>query len=495
MTSAIMPMENEIIIVCLTDLTDSVKSTRELGHEGFLPQVDLFRDTAKAFAELTHGNVIKGKGDGDIIAFKSPDQAMRFAALLQSYCKQKPALQSMTNEVRISIFSGEARVGATDIDGSAINLASRIENIAKPGQVVMNGTLSDSLKAPWGPEKFGRLITSIGTHPMKGGDPPEQELYQLDWSQFCLDSPDDSLSGLIWNHLRAANVDKQNLVVSDLSKPGVVIWPAVPRDVVTAIHRGQTEIIRLLALLGWEVHLLIEDCAGTGEYPRSYSDSFQAKMEHYLSSRDLRLNRISRLSDYYKTSHEDYEKTQELFKEVTAKLSFEQMERINNKHYNPTEVLLRRSSTLKFLSPALSIAVVIHLAQAIDQKVIIVSGEDERKQWRGSYNIPNARAKIAAIMNPILKQDPEHQAFQSSSWPIWDSEGELIEAMTSAEPTNLAWWLFNLHAFIPAFPHTSVEIGSNRFAPTDWPNREQIPETIQAPDLARKVWDLLDPAA
>lgn len=488
-------MDNETIIVCLTDLTDSGESTRDLGHETFLPQVDLFRDTSKAFVELTHGRIIKGKGDGDIIAFRSPDQAVRFAALLQSYYTQKPALESLSNEVRVSLFSGEARVAEADIDGSAINLASRLESIAKPGQIVMNETLSRSLRAPWGPEKCQRLITPIGKHPVKGGDPPEQDLFALDWSQYCLDSPDDSLSGLIWNHLSTANVDKQNLAVADLSKPGVVIWPAVPRDVVTAIHRGQTEIIRLLALLGWEVHLLIEDCAGTGEYPRSYSDSFQAKLEHYLASRELRLNRISRLSDYYKTSHEDYEKIQELFKEVTAKLSFEQMEKINNKHYNPTEVLLRRSSTLKFISPALSIAVVIHLAQASNQKVIIVSGEDERRQWRGSYNIPNARAKIGAIMNPILKQDPEHQAFQSQSWPIWDSEGELIEAMTHAEPTNLAWWVFNLHAFIPAFPHTSVEIGGNRFAPTDWPNREQIPETIQAPDLARKVWDLLGPAA
>jgi hypothetical protein len=489
-------MDNEILIVCLTDLTDSVKSTRDLGHQAFLPQVDLFRDTAKAFVELTHGKAIKGKGDGDIIVFRSPDQAVRFAALLQSYYKQKPALHTMPNEVRISIFSGEARVGATDIDGSAINLASRLENIADPGQVIMNETLMKSLKSPWGPEKFERLIRSIGKHPVRGGDPPEQELYQLDWSQFCLDSPDDSLSGLIWNHLSTANVDKQNLGVSDLSKPGIVIWPAVPRDVVTAIHRGQTEIIRLLALLGWQVHLLIEDCAGTGEYAREYSDNFQAKLERYLSRRDLSLNSISRLSDYYKTTHDDYEEIQELFKEVTSKLSFQQMERINNKHYDPTEVLLRRSTTLKFLSPALSIAVVIHLAQARDQKVIIVSGEDERNQWRGSYNISNARAIIGAIMIPILKQDPEHQAFQSSSWPIWDSEGELIDAMTSAKPTNLAWWVFNLHAFIPAFPHTRVEIGGKRFDPTAWPNREQIlPDAIQASDLARKVWELLDPAA
>ena len=95
-------------------------------------------------------------------------------------------------------------------------------------------------------------------------------------------------------------------------------------------------------------------------------------------------------------------------------------------------------------------------------------------------------------MHPVLSQSLDYQAFQSLSWPIWESEGALIDAMTSVEPTNLAWWVVNLHAFLPAFPHPYIEIGAGKF-PADWPNREQIPDTIQAADIAKCVWPLLSP--
>jgi hypothetical protein len=487
-------MDNEIIIVCLTDLSGSVQQTRELGHERSLPEIDRFRATTGALAEAAHGKTIKGKGDGDIIVFKSPDQAVRFAALLQAYYQEHRALRTTRLNVRISMFSGVARVGDVDIDGSAINFASRLENIAQPGQVVINDVLANSLPTIWGRDKFERLVTSIGKHPIKGGDPPEQDLYEIRWPEFNL-SPEDSLAGLVFGHLRTANVDISNLSVGDLAKPGTIIWPAVPRDVVTAIHRAQTEIIRLLALLGWQVHLLIEDCDGGGEFPRSRSDAFQTRLQDYLARGHLHLSTISRLSDYYKVSHDDHEEVQALFKEATAKLTHQQMHSINKKDYDDAYAaqVIGNSPTLKFLTPALSIAVVIHLAEKVDNKVIVVSGADERRQWTGSYSISNARAKMGAIMHPVLNQDPDNQAFQSATGPIWDSEGALVQNMTAAG-TNLAWWITNALAFVPAFPRDYVEIGNGKF-PADWPNREQIPEKMEASAIARAVWPLLAPTA
>lgn len=485
-------MDNELIIVCLTDLSGSVKSTRQLGHEGFLPQVDEFRATTKSLVELTHGTIIKGKGDGDIITFRSPDQAVKFAALLQTFYRQQPAFSNRALPVRVSIVSGDARVGDNDIDGMAINLASRFESIAEPGQVVINGALANSLRTIWGSEKFEGLVATIGEHEIKGEDPPQQELFEINWSRFALGSQ-DSLAGLVFNHLKTANVDISNLSLADLAKPGIIIWPAVPRDVVTAIHRGQIEIIRLLAILGWQVHLVIEDCDGTGELPIDRSESFKTRVEAYMATRGLGLAKTSRLSEYYRLTHENYQEVQDLFKEVTSKLSLQTMHSINKKDYDDVRAAqIPNSPTLKFLTPALSIAVVIHLARNYEPKSIIVSGWDERRQWTGSYNVANARERMGALMHPVLSQKLDYQAFQSLSWPIWESEGALIDAMTSIEPTNLAWWVVNLHAFVPAFPHPYVEVGAGKF-PSDWPNREQIPDTIQAVDIAKCVWPLLSP--
>jgi hypothetical protein len=486
-------MDNEQIVVCLTDLSDSVKRTRDQGHDAFLPQVDQFRATTKSLVELTRGKLIKGKGDGDIICFRSPDQAVKFACLLQSYYQAQPALTTAPVPLRVSLYSGDARVGEDDIDGMAINLAARLENIANPGQIIVNSTLTNSLRTVWGPEQFKNLVASIGEHEIKGDDPPKQELFEIVWSRFESGSH-DSLAGLVFSHLKTANVDISNLSNADLAKPGMIIWPAVPREVVTAIHRAQIEIIRLLALLGWQVHLLIEDCDGSGELPVARSNAFKSKIETYMERRGLKLAQTSRLSEYYKLTHPNYQEVQDLFKEVTSKLSLQTMHSINKKDYDENRAAqIPNHTTLKFLTPALSIAVVIHLARTQEAKGLVVSGWDERRQWTGSYNVANAREKMGALMHPVLSHGLDYQVFQDLSWPIWESEGALIDAMTAPEQNNLAWWVANLHAFVPAFPSPYVEIGAGKF-PHDWPNREEIPDSIQAADIANSVWSLLGPA-
>jgi hypothetical protein len=62
---------------------------------------------------------------------------------------------------------------------------------------------------------------------------------------------------LIFDHLQQATVEISNLDMRELAHPGIIIWPVVPRDLATAIHRGQAEVIRFLVLLGWTVKLLM----------------------------------------------------------------------------------------------------------------------------------------------------------------------------------------------------------------------------------------------
>src|SRR3954452_13632586 len=96
-------MDDEIIIVCLNDISGFVQQTRELGHERSLPEIDRFRTTTGALVESAHGKTVKGKGDGDIIVFKSPDQAVRFAALLQAYYQEHRALRNTSRSTYASL--------------------------------------------------------------------------------------------------------------------------------------------------------------------------------------------------------------------------------------------------------------------------------------------------------------------------------------------------------------------------------------------------------
>jgi hypothetical protein len=365
------------------------------------------------------------------------------------------------------MFVGLVRDEENDVFGSGINQAARVQGIANPGEVIINETLYNFLKTAWGPGKAETYVSSHGKHELKGiFDPPEQELFSFDWVKYGLDNPSSSIVKSISDHLKRASVDISNLSLKDLGKPGVIIWPVVPRNLATAIHRGQTEIIRLLALLGWEVNLLIADCKAGDNYTRDYSETFRDKLLNHLRARGLRVTKIAFLSEYYQPSHKDYPRVQSLFKTITSDITLRELEIINNKDYDAEKQdEIRKSPTLNFLRPALTMAAVIHLAEEIGQKVIIIAGADERIQWQRSYEISNARDKIGVIMNPILRQDPIYQAMQKASWPFWDSEEALVQDMVSAKPTNLALWIFNLHAFVPAFPNSEVIIGSEKVAP------------------------------
>jgi hypothetical protein len=92
-------------------------------------------------------------------------------------------------------------------------------------------------------------------------------------------------------------------------------------------------------------------------------------------------------------------------------------------------------------------------------------------------------------MNPILK-GMQGQGMQKDNWPIWESHQSLVREM---ESTNLAAWTFNLHAYLPAFPETSVGIDGKQISPQAWGNEMGIPEALRKEALARHVWTYLAP--
>jgi hypothetical protein len=59
--------------------------------------------------------------------------------------------------------------------------------------------------------------------------------------------------------------------------------------------------------------------------------------------------------------------------------------------------------------------------------------------------------------------------------------------------TNLAWWTFRLHVYIPAFPARAVEIEGGQISPQEWHDDMGIPETLQKESLARHAWKYLAP--
>ena len=89
-----------------------------------------------------HGRIVKGTGDGFIVEFRSVVDAARCAIEIQNGVIERnagvPAERRI--EFRIGIHAGEVvEESDGDLMGDAVNIAARLEGIAKPGAICLSG--------------------------------------------------------------------------------------------------------------------------------------------------------------------------------------------------------------------------------------------------------------------------------------------------------------------------------------------------------------------
>ena len=88
-----------------------------------------------------HGRIVKGTGDGFIIEFRSVIDAARCAIEIQNGLIERNAgvPAERRTEFRIGIHAGEVvEESDGDLMGDAVNIAARLEGIAKPGAICLS---------------------------------------------------------------------------------------------------------------------------------------------------------------------------------------------------------------------------------------------------------------------------------------------------------------------------------------------------------------------
>jgi formylglycine-generating enzyme required for sulfatase activity/class 3 adenylate cyclase len=95
-----------------------------------------------------HGTLVKTTGDGFIATFDSPVEAVRCAIVIQqNLIGRNAALPKHSRiEYRIGVNLGDIIVEADDVYGDGVNIATRIEGIAEPGQVFISGAIYEQIK-------------------------------------------------------------------------------------------------------------------------------------------------------------------------------------------------------------------------------------------------------------------------------------------------------------------------------------------------------------
>ena len=106
------------------------------------------RDLIQPSIAEHHGKLVKTTGDGFIAIFDSPVEAVRCSIVIQQNLVGRNAQLPRHSRIqyRIGVNLGDVIVEADDVYGDGVNIASRIESIADPGQVYISGGIYEQIK-------------------------------------------------------------------------------------------------------------------------------------------------------------------------------------------------------------------------------------------------------------------------------------------------------------------------------------------------------------
>ena len=121
----------------------------QIDEEGTHTRVKrLERDLIQPSIAEHHGKLVKTTGDGFIAIFDSPVEAVRCGIVIQQNMIGRNASLPKHHwiEYRIGVNLGDVIIESDDVYGDGVNIASRLEGIADPGQVYISGGIYEQIK-------------------------------------------------------------------------------------------------------------------------------------------------------------------------------------------------------------------------------------------------------------------------------------------------------------------------------------------------------------
>src|SRR6201994_1466408 len=121
----------------------------QLDEEGTHARVKrIQRDVIEPSIAEHHGRLVKTTGDGFFAIFDSPVEAVRCGIVIQQNMSGRNASlpRDQRIEYRIGVNLGDVIIEQDDIYGDGVNIASRLESIAEPGQVFISGGIYEQIK-------------------------------------------------------------------------------------------------------------------------------------------------------------------------------------------------------------------------------------------------------------------------------------------------------------------------------------------------------------
>ena len=146
-----------LLTVMFTDIVDATPRAAELGDGRWRDLLAGHDEEVRKELDRFGGREVKTVGDGFLATFDGPpSRALRCALAITGVARD------LGIEVRIGMHTGECELIGEDVGGMAVHIASRVNDLAGPGEVLVSGTVFGTVVG--GPFTFEHR----GVHELKG---------------------------------------------------------------------------------------------------------------------------------------------------------------------------------------------------------------------------------------------------------------------------------------------------------------------------------------
>lgn len=142
--------------VLFTDLVGSTERAAAMGDRRWRAILDAYDGVVARALDGHRGKLVKTTGDGVLATFDGPGRAIECSLAMRD------EVRHLGLEQRAGLHTGEVELRGDDVGGIAVNIASRVMDVAGPGEVVVSRTVKDLVVGS------GVAFEERGVHVLKG---------------------------------------------------------------------------------------------------------------------------------------------------------------------------------------------------------------------------------------------------------------------------------------------------------------------------------------
>ena len=131
------------VTITFTDLEDSTTLIESLGEDRWLDLLGWHDSVVKRQTDVFGGKVVKGQGDGFMLAFPAAGSAAACAIAVQR--SMRDGWAGVPVRARMGLHCGNAKAEGGDFFGSTVVVAARVASAASGGEILLSQAVQESL--------------------------------------------------------------------------------------------------------------------------------------------------------------------------------------------------------------------------------------------------------------------------------------------------------------------------------------------------------------